>query len=75
MILGVQLHWDQFPSSTRLKLAIVLELHLRHGCPISVPTYKCCRETTTNSCMVFVGSAIREVPGHVGRAPEEAGTI
>ena len=54
-------------------VAVIFELYLDYEY-FSGP-HKCCRKTTTDPCTVFVRSVTREVPSHLGRTPEYAGTV
>ena len=71
--LGVQLHRNQFPNSTRLKVVIIHELYLGHRGLRG--TYKYCQETITDLCTIYIRPVIFEVPSLVGRAPEKPGTV
>ena len=69
---GIQLHWDKLPNFMRFGAAVAPEVYLdyRHF----GSSYKCCHETTTDRRAIFSRTVAFEVPSHVGRAPEKAGT-
>jgi hypothetical protein len=69
---GVQLYWDQLPNSTRVGVAVTVEVYL--GNARLVAACKSRSGATTHWRAITV-RRMMEVPGIIGPTPEKAETV